>query len=146
MNFTKMTKTISLLALISTLIVGCVTTTKTKNPVFAVSTDSLNVSLTNVLLLHHVDSCKNINLDGEEKTTNGYASSEMNIKITNGKNIPTDEKQMTELEKQIALVVRNSLSNKNEYGTYNIYIVTKKDDGGISLKTYKEQTFDLKDL
>src|SRR6185312_2545172 len=105
MTFTKMPKVLSLVTAI-TLIVSCTTTTtKTKNPVFSKPTNSLQVDLNKLV------SCEGINTDGKINT-------ELEIDITNGQNIPTDENQMNDLGKRIAVEIKEALQDKAEYQTY----------------------------
>jgi hypothetical protein len=136
-----MTKTFSFIVLIALLIVSCTTTTtKTKNPIFNRSTDSLQVDLNKLV------SCEGINLDGKEITTNGKLSSELEIDITNGRNIPTNENQMNYLGKQIAILIKNALQDKNEYNTYKVLFIEKKENGGVARRTWKGKIFNSQEL
>ena len=85
-------------------------------------------------------------LDGKEITSNEKVSSELEIDITNGQNIPTDEKQMNDLGKQIAVVVKQALQDKSEYNTYNVLFVTKKEDAGVTQRTWKGKVFKSEEL
>lgn len=141
MNFYKITKTICLGLLMMLMIVGCtMTTTNTKNPIFSKSTDSLQSELNKIV------SCEGINLDGKEITTNGKVSSEIEIDITNGQNVPTDENQMNELGKQIAVIVKDALQDKNEYNTYKVLFITKKEDAGVTQRNWKGKIFKSEQL
>jgi hypothetical protein len=132
-----MTKTSAFTVIITTMLVaGCtITTTKTKNPAFSKSTDALQSELNKLV------SCENINLDGKEITTNGKSSSELEIDITNGQNIPADENQMNDLGRQIAIIIKSSLQDKNEYDTYKVLFVVKKGDGDVTQRTWKGKIF-----
>src|SRR5437588_9650486 len=130
MTFTKMTKTLSLVTLATLLIVSCTTTTtKTKNPVFSKPTNSLQVDLNKLV------SCEGVNLDGKEINTNGKINSELEIDITNGQNIPTDENQMNALGKQIAMKIKEALQDKAEYQTYKVLFITKTESAGVTNRT-----------
>lgn len=141
MTNTKMTKIISLVLLMPLIIASCtLTTTKTKDPLFSKSTDSLQVDLNKIV------SCEAINLDGEEISTNGTASTELEIDITNGRNIPSGENQMKDLEKQIAVKVKQALRDRNEYNTYKVLFVTKKENAGITETTSDGRIFKSEEL
>jgi len=141
MTFSKMTKLVSLVLLMTLIIVSCtLTTTKTKAPLFSKSTDSLQADLNKIV------SCEGINIDGEEITTNGKVSSELEIDITNGHNIPADENQMDDLGKQIAVIVKQSLKDKGEYNTYKVLFVIKKEDGSVTETTSKGKIFKSEEL
>lgn len=91
-------------------------------------------------------SCEGINLGGKEISTNGKVSSELEIDITNGQNIPTDENQMNDLGKQIALVVKQALQDKSQYNTYKVLFVTKREDAGVTQRTWKGKIFKSEEL
>jgi hypothetical protein len=116
------------------------TTTKTKNPVFSTSKDSLQADLNKIV------SCQHIAINGQEITTNGKASSEFDIEITNGKNIPEGDSEMTSLAKQIAIEFENALQNKNEYQNYKVLFITKKEKGSLTTSAWKGKIFKLEDL
>ncbi len=135
-----MTKTLYA-AFVTLLIAGCtMTTTKTKPPVFNKSTDSLLVNLNKIV------SCQHIGINGEEITTNGVPSSEFDIDITNGQNIPEGDSEMTVLAKQIAIEFKNALQNKKEYQNYKVLFVTKKEKGHLTTSAWKGKVFKLEDL
>jgi hypothetical protein len=141
MIFSKMTKIVSFVTLIIFSIVSCtMTSTKTKNPLFSKSTDSLQADLNKIV------SCEGINLDGKEISNNGRLSSELEIDITNGQNTPTSESKMDELEKRIAVLVKEALKDKDEYNSYKVLFVTKKDDGGVTQRTWKGKVFKSDEL
>ena len=141
MTLRKMTKTLSLVTLVTLLIIGCTTTTtKTKNPVFSKSTDSLQVDLNKLV------SCEGVNLDGKEITTNGKINTELEIDITNGQNVPTDENQMNALAKQIAVEIKEALQDKTEYQTYKVLFITKTESAGVTSRTWKGKIFKSEEL
>jgi len=140
MTFTKMPKVLSLVTAI-TLIVSCTTTTtKTKNPVFSKPTNSLQVDLNKLV------SCEGINLDGKEINTDGKINTELEIDITNGQNIPTDENQMNDLGKRIAVEIKEALQDKAEYQTYKVLFITKTESAGVTSRTWKGKIFKAEEL
>ena len=62
-------------------------------------------------------------------------SSDLEIDIINGQNISADENQMIDLGKQIAKEIKQSLQDKNEYGTYKVLFITKKENDGVTQRT-----------
>lgn len=137
----KITKTVSFVFIATMLLASCTTTTtKTKNPTFNKSTDSLQMELNKLV------SCQGIDLDGKEITTNGKVSSELEIDITNGQNIPSDENQMNNLGKQIAVVIKGALQDKNEYDTYKVLFITKKENGSVTQRTWEGKIFKSQEL
>jgi len=142
MTFTTITKILTLVTLVvSVFIIGCTTTTtKTKNPTFSKSTDSLQVDLNKLV------SCQGINLDGKEITTNGKATTELEIDITNGQNIPADENQMTSLGKQIASEIKEALQDKAQYQTYKVLFITRTENAGVTSRTWKGKVFKSEEL
>jgi hypothetical protein len=136
-----MIKTLSLIFLATILIVGCTfTTTTIKNPTFSASTDSIQADLNKLV------TCENINLEGKEFTSNGKKSSELEIDITNGKDIPADENQMIELGKKIANVVKGALQDKNEFDSYKVLFVSKKESRGVTQRNWKGKSFKSQEL
>lgn len=141
MTVTKMTKALSFVTLTILIVVSCTTTTtKTKNPVFSKSTDSLQAHLNKLV------SCQGINLGGTEVTTNGKTTTELEIDLTNGQNIPTGENQMNALGKQIAAEIKEALQDKAEYQTYKVLFITKTEDGAVTSRTWKGKIFKSEEL
>src|SRR5437762_3423121 len=118
MLLSKKVKTCLTIFCAATSITSCtLTTTKTKNPVFNVTTDQVQNDLNKLV------SCESINLDGREINKNGKANSELEIDIINGQNIPGDESQMISLGKLIASDIKRSLKDQKQYNTYNVLFV-----------------------
>jgi hypothetical protein len=115
-----MTKTkLLLFVYITTLLPSCtMTTTKAKDPVF---TDMSKVQNELVSLVK----ADNINLNGKEITTNKKTTSELEVAITNGTNIPTGDDERKALGKSIATSIKRNLKDPNEYDKYTVLFVTK---------------------
>ncbi len=136
-----MTRTLSFITLVTLLIISCTTTTTTtKNPVFSTPMDSLQAGLNKLV------SSEGINLDGKEINTNGKVSSELEIDITNGKNIPADENQMNALGKQIAIEIKGALQDKTEYETYKVLFITKTENAAVTSRSWKGKVFKSEEL
>ncbi|MGC4037281.1 MAG: hypothetical protein QM764_15080 [Chitinophagaceae bacterium] len=136
-----MIKNITLCFIATALFASCtMTTTKSKTPTFNKPTDSLQIELNKVV------SCEGINLDGKEITRNGKTNSELEIDVTNGQNIPSDENQMSNLGRQVAIIIKASLQDKSEYDSYKVLFITKKESGGVTQRTWKGKIFKAQEL
>jgi hypothetical protein len=113
-----MTK-IKLLFVFAVILLSCtMTNTKTKDPVFA-DMSKVQYELTNLI------KAENINLSGKEITTNKKTTSELEVSITNGIRIPTNDTARKALGKSIARSIKRNLKNPNEYDKYTVLFVTK---------------------
>src|SRR5580658_3225571 len=118
MSSSAVKKSLALFLVFFALLVGCTTTIKKrKDPVFNVSTDSLNAGLVNLV------TCEHITLDGEDINTNGKDSSELEIDIINGKDIPKDNDSLKALGRPIALLIKDALKDRSEYDRFSVYFV-----------------------
>jgi hypothetical protein len=114
--------------------------TKTKDPLFSLEVKAIQDDLSKIV------TCKNINLNGKEVTTEGKATTELEISIINGKNIPDDNTQLRTLGKAIASVLKKSLKDQNEYNTYKVLFVTVVENGGLTKKSWKSDEFASEEL
>lgn len=123
-------------------VLSCTMTTTTRiDPDFRLSIDSLQTQLNGIV------TCENINLVGTGISTNGKnPTSELEIAIKNGKNIPDDPDQNETLAKQIAIVVKSALNNQNQFDRYKVLFVVEKGEGSISKRTWKGKVFTSNEL
>jgi len=125
----------------SMLFVGChFTVTNIKTPVFSENADTIRTTLNKMV------SCENINLNGKVTSTDGKINSTLEINITNGKNIPSDQDQMITLGKSIGTEVKKALKDKNEYDTYQVLFITEQVSGGTTQKTWTGKIFKSEEL
>jgi len=110
------------------------TTTKTKNPGF---TDQAKVENELMSLV----TSENINLNGQEITKNRKTTSELEIYITNGRNIPTNEDERRWLGKSIATCVKRNLKDANQFDTYKVLFVTRVEKGGVTKRSWAGNVF-----
>jgi len=137
----KMIKTLSLYFIATILAASCTfTTTKIKNPTFNRPIDSLQIDLNKIV------TCENFNINGKEISTNGKVSSELEIDITNGQNIPDNGDEMDRLGKQVAVIIKAALQDKNQFDTYKVLFVTKKQNGNLTERTWKGKVFKVGEL
>ena len=122
-------------------VIGCkITTTKEKPPIFDRNTDSIKMALNRLVF------CQGINVTGKEIDRARDTISVLEIEITNGKNIPSDKDQMVALARQIALVIKGALQDKNEYESYNVRFVIRTQDGDVTHITWKGKIFSSRGL
>jgi hypothetical protein len=136
-----MTKTkLLLFVYIITLLSSCtITTTKTKDPVF---TDMSKVQNELVGLVK----AENINLNGKEITTNKKTTSELEVAITNGTNIPTGDDERKALGKSIATYIKRNLKDPNEYDKYTVLFVTKIESSVATKRNWVGDVFNSTEL
>jgi starvation-inducible outer membrane lipoprotein len=136
-----MTKTKSLLFIcIAFLLTSCtVTTTKTKEPVF----NDIGKVENELVTLVKAD---NINLNGKEITVNKNTTTELEVAITNGANIPNDDNERKTLGKSIATRIKTNLKDPNEYDKYTVLFVTKVESGAVTKTNSVGDIFSSKEL
>jgi hypothetical protein len=124
-----------------TLLAACTFTTKRiKDPQLATSADSLSRSIGQYV------SCEHINLDGKEITSNGKTTSELEIDIINGKNVPTDTARMRSVGRSIASIVRSGLQDVNEYDHYKVLFVKVESSGIETKRTWTGMSYKADEL
>lgn len=107
-------------AIIFFFIVSCTTTvTNNKAPEFKVDLSSIEHDLNTLV------KCQQFRINGIEKKVNDKVSTELQITITNGTNIPASEDAIEELAKKIALQVKMSLKNQKAFDSYKISFVAE---------------------
>lgn len=129
-----------LLICFTVLLASCTTTTtKTKNPVLN-DIHKVEKELTALV------TAENINLNGKEITTNKKTTTELEVSITNGQNIPTNDDQRKVLGKSIAIAVKKNLKDQNEFGTYTVLFITKVESNGVTKRTWIGDVFSSAEL
>jgi hypothetical protein len=116
------------------------TVSKTKPPVFLAGMDSIQIDMNKMLSFQH------ISLVGRETDKNGKLSSELEVDIINGKNIPADENERKKLGNSIAAALMNALKDKNEYDSYKVLFVTLEIAGGVTKRDWKGYVFKTEEL
>ena len=115
------------------------TSTKTKDPVF-------NDMVKTQKELTKIVTAEDINLNGKETTTNKKVTSELEINITNGQNIPATEDERKALGKSIATLIKNNLKDKNEFDTFQVLFITKVESGGVTKRNWVGNVFNSSEL
>lgn len=125
---------------VAVLLTSCtITTTKTKDPVFN-DMDRVQNELGNIV------KAENINLNGKEITANKNTTTELEVAITNGTNIPTSDEGRKALGRSIATSIKHNLKDPNEYEKYTILFVTKVESGVTTKRNWVGDVFSSAEL
>jgi hypothetical protein len=135
--FTKTTIVLVLMYLIS----SCTfTSTKTKMLSFKVENAKMTENLKTLV------TCENVNVNGLEKKTNDQVSTELEIRIINGSNIPSDETKLRSLGKSIDSLFKQELSNVNDFNTFKVFFITTQSNGPVTSSSTRGFTFKSEEL
>lgn len=127
--------------LLSLALAGCnFTTTKVKNPDFKIDMEEVETNLKKSV------TCEHIIITGAEINTNGKNTSKLIVQVINYSNIPSDEIQIKELGKSIALQLKQELKNQNDFNVYEVFFVTKETNGALTKTNSKGTSFKSEDL
>jgi hypothetical protein len=119
-----------------TFVSGCTTIIrKSKPPGYAIAPDSLQAQIDRIV------SCQTIRLEGAEIVTNGKSTSELEIDIVNGNNVPEDTSRMKALGHAIAADVKKALQESDEYETYRVLFVKVDAGEGMVKRSWKGNIF-----
>jgi hypothetical protein len=120
---------------------SCTTTvTRIKNPVFNSRINDLQINLAHLVIFEH------LNLSGKEILSNGSTSSELEISVINGRNIPNEPDKLKALGKAIGSEIKSVLADKFEYGKYDVLFVTQEITDGRVTRSWKGLIFKSKEL
>lgn len=124
----------------SIFLTGCtITTTKSKDPVID-NIDQLKNELNNLL------GSANVNLTGKEVSTNNKKNSELEVRITDGGNIPVDEDLRRTLFRMIAKLVKSHLKDSSEFNSYSVSFLKKTEGGTITKRIWVGDKFSSEEL
>jgi hypothetical protein len=110
-----------------------------KDPIF-IDSGKVEKELTSMVRAEH------INLSGKEITSNGKTSTELEVAITNGTNVPKGDNERKSFEKSIAASVKNNLKDLNAYEKYTVLFVTKETSGAVTKRNWVGDVFSVKEL
>lgn len=129
-----------LLICLTAILSACITTTtKVKNPEF---TDQAKVESELMTLIK----AEHININGKEITTNNKTSTELEVSIINGQNIPASNDQQKALEKSIAVCIKKNLRTPNAFDSYKVLLVKKTESNGVKSQNFTGNTFNVSEL
>ena len=107
------------------------TSTKTKDPNFNTEISVIQNDLNKII------TSEKVNISGKEITANEKISSELEVSILNGKDIPADEYQMKALGRSIATIIKKALKNQNQYDLIVVLFVIESKNGDINKREWK---------
>ena len=107
------------------------TVTKTKDPNFNTEISVIQNDLNKII------TSEKVNISGKEITANENNSSELEVSILNGKDIPADEYQMKALGRSIATIIKKALKNQNQYDLIVVLFVIESNKGDIKKREWK---------
>jgi hypothetical protein len=141
MNFKKAFYHITLTAVFSILLFRCtLTTTNTKAAVFRTSNDSIARDINSIILTQEV------NLHGEEITTNKKVRSVLTVNLINPQALPNDTTERNKIGEHVAELLKHLLKNQNEFDSYKVLFVNRAIDGAVTKSTYTGEIYDSKSL
>jgi uncharacterized alkaline shock family protein YloU len=115
------------------------TTTKTKTPGIT-DMGKFQQELTSIV------KAENIHFTGKEITKNNKVTSELEVSITNGQNIPANDDDRKALGKSIAKTIKSNLEDSNEFDIYKVLFVTKVESAGGTKRNWVGNVFSSKEL
>ena len=116
------------------------TTTKEKTPEFNVGLSSIDSSLKTLVHYQHT------NISGVEKTTNNKITTEIQIKIINGINLPTEKTDLESLAKRIASQIKQEVKNQNDFKNYRVFFVEQSKGAIGAVNKWKSWVFKSEEL
>jgi len=122
------------------LIAAACSSSVTKSPSFAVSADSVQTALNKLV------DCERMNVKGKEIKANGEQRTELQVDIINGKNVPADDAAKSALAKDIAMLMKHSLQDPQEYKSFKIIFMSVKEKNGVTQKSWEGKVFATEEL
>ena len=115
------------------------TTTKIKTPEFS---DQVKVQQE----LNSIVKAENVNLNGTEITTKNISTSELEVSIINGQNLPVNKDQQKAFEKLIAICIKKNLKNQNQFESYKVLLVKRAESNGATNQSWIGTSFKASEL
>ena len=109
-------------------------------PDFRVGIDTVASYLDNLSPAQH------FNFDGVKKTVNGTATRTLEITVTNGKNVPTEDRALSALAKTMAVYVKSQLKDSTEYDIYDVRFDSQKKSDGVTSNSFNTIEFKTSEL
>jgi len=72
------------------------------------------------------------NINGKKTSGSGGNHSTLTVKFINGKNIPTNDDSVTVITKALALQIKKTLKDPQQFDSYTILFVTRTVDGSTT--------------
>jgi|GEM_PF-1908975 hypothetical protein len=138
------TKTTIVLVLMCSAYSCTYTSTKTKPTNFKVENAKIVENLKTLVTFEKV------NVNGTETKTKAQekeqVSTNLEISIINGSNIPSDDVKIKSLAKSIASQFKQELSDTTDFKTFNVVFVTNQSNGVVTTNNYTSFTFKTEEL
>ena len=116
------------------------TETKTINPAFTLSHDSISRDINSIIVTPEV------NVTGKEIGSNGNITTELTINIINSKRLPTDANEQKKIGEHVAILLKNTLKDPNSYTDYKVLFTQRIIDGAVTKSTFVGYSYKSKDL
>lgn len=112
--------------------------TKTNNKIleFNVGIEVIDSSLKTLIQF------ENTNIEGKQLSVNSVITNIVNIKITNGVNLPTNDEDLRALAMKIAKQIKQYVKNESDFEKYNV--IFAKVTGNSAVKTSTFTSFEFK--
>jgi len=131
---------ISAFILVSLVLSCTLTTTRSKDPAFITSPDTVATRIRQLILT------RNINVYGLEKTANGKVSAELTISLINPLNEPNGQEEQNQLGKEVAEIIKQSIKSPGDYSIYTVLFVKEETNGAVTKSSYTGHSFKFQDL
>jgi hypothetical protein len=138
------TKTTIVLALVYSTYSCTYTSTKSKATNFKIENAKVVENLKALVTFEKV------NVNGTETKTKAQekeqVSTNLEISIINGSNIPSDDVKIKSLAKSIASQFKQELSDTTDFKTFNVVFVANQSNGIVTTNNYTSFTFKSEEL
>lgn len=115
------------------------TTSQPKEPVFN-DVEKFENELRNLV------TAEQVNVVGQEITTNNKTQSELEVTITNGQNIPPTSDERSLFSYSVAKALKHNLKDTAQFDSYRVKLVKKDQRGSITKTNSVEYLFSSKGL
>lgn len=134
-------------AKISAILLACIlvytsctyTKTKSKTPVLK-NISELNKRLSGLI------AAENVNIDGKEITQDNKTTSELEISITNAKNLPQEDDLKRILARLLAKAVKANLKDTSAYNDYQVFFIHKTENAVITKRNWISYTLSSEEV
>jgi len=110
------------------------TTTRVKTPVIN-NMNQLRIELADLI------TAENINLNGKEITTNGKSVSELEVKVVNGRGLPSTDELRKALGRLLAKHVKLHLKDTSQFNNYKTTFASQQTKSGVTKSNWISYTY-----
>jgi len=116
------------------------TTSMPLTPDFRVGTDTIGSHMDSLI------SAENFNFYGIKKSVNGTVTRVMQVTVTNGKNVPSEDQALRALGKTLATYAKSQLKDTAEYDLYDVRFESRKTSDGMTNTSFSTLEFKTQEL